>query len=60
MSGSLPPKITHVQVEVRCACGEPMEFCDLNDDDFGAMISQPCDECGRRIEISVDAMVLVR
>ena len=49
------PSIKHVQVEVACACGEVMEFCDLKGDDFGSMISQSCDECGERVEISVDA-----
>lgn len=45
------PRIGRVKVWVDCSCGEEMEFEDVGS---GTMESMPCEECGRRVEISMD------
>ena len=53
------PKIGRLAAWVDCVCGSEVEFEDL-DEDLGAMVSIPCDDCGRIIEISVDLTVQER
>lgn len=49
------PKIGRIDVYVTCSCGTEVEFDDA--DLTGAYESQPCDDCGRVVEIHVDAGV---
>ena len=50
--------IQNIVIVVSCPnCGaEDYEF-DLDSDDLGAQVSMPCDECPKRVSVSIDVIV---
>lgn len=50
------PELAQVDVRVRCVCGELNEFDDVS---LGSMVSQPCDDCGQRVEVSIDGFAQI-
>lgn len=55
---SQPAKIARVHVYVTCACGEDVDFEDA--DLSGGYESQPCEDCGRTVEIHTEVEVTAK